>query len=84
MAGPQTPLIKGFLARLKFPQLFLLAAGLLVLDLFVPDFVPFMDEILLAIGTMILGSWEKKVEPEEEAKPPMKDVTPEGEAGPPS
>lgn len=75
MVGPQTPMIKGFLARLKFPQLFVLAAGLLVLDLLVPDFVPFLDEILLAIGTMVLGSWEKKVSPESSGKPPMKDVT---------
>ncbi len=75
MVGPQTPMIKGFLARLKFPQLFLLAAGLFVLDLFVPDFVPFIDEILLAIGAMILGSWEKKVAPDRSDKPPMKDVT---------
>ena len=79
MAAPQIPLIKGFLARLKFPQLFMVAAGLLVLDLIVPDFVPFMDEILLAIGTMILGSWEKKVTPESTDKPPMKDVTAAGD-----
>lgn len=76
MTGPQTPMIKGFLARLKFPQLFVLAASLLVLDLIVPDFVPFIDEILLAIGAMVLGSWEKKVAPESGAKPPIKDVTP--------
>jgi len=75
-------MIKGFLARLKFPQLFMLAAGLFVLDLFVPDFVPFLDEILLAIGTMVLGSWEKKVDVEDTEKPPMKDVTATGDNEP--
>ena len=84
MTGPQTPMIKGFLSRLKFPQLFLLAAGLFLFDLFVPDLVPFLDEILLAIGTMILGSWEKKVAPEETEKPPMKDVTTSGRDRPAS
>jgi hypothetical protein len=80
MTQPQTTLLKGFLGRLKFPQLFLLAAGLFLFDLIVPDFVPFIDEILLAIGTLILGSWEKKVVPE--SKPPMKDVTAVGDDGP--
>ena len=77
MTGPQTPLIKGFLGRLKFPQLFVLAVALFLFDLLVPDFLPFVDEILLAIGAMVLGSWEKKVEPTGD-KPPMKDVTTSG------
>ncbi len=82
MIQPQPKMLKGFLGRLKFPQLFLLAAGLFLLDLIVPDFVPFIDEILLAIGTLVLGSWEKKVAPE--SKPPMKDVTAAGHDGPAS
>jgi hypothetical protein len=75
MSSAQQSLVTGFLGRLKFPQLFLLAAALFLFDLFVPDFLPFVDEILLAIGTMILGSWQKKVD--SAAKPPMKDVTPD-------
>ena len=84
MVGPQTPVIKGFLARLKFPQLFLVAAALLVVDFFVPDPIPFLDEILLAVGTMILGSWEKKAAPASADKPPMKDVTAVGDDTPAS
>lgn len=75
MSTPQESLVTGFLGRLKFPQLFLLAAALFLFDLFIPDFLPFVDEILLAIGTVVLGSWQKKVK--SGPRPPMKDVTPE-------
>ena len=44
-----------FLAELATPRLFLLAAALLGLDLLIPDFVPFVDEILLAILTLIFA-----------------------------
>lgn len=47
--------IARFLARLATPRLFLLAATLLGLDLLIPDFVPFIDEILLAILTLIFA-----------------------------
>ncbi len=77
MTTPQTTLIRGFLGRLRFPQLFLLAAGLFLFDLIVPDFLPFIDEVLLAIGTLLLGSLEKKGADRQPDKPPMKDVTPE-------
>jgi Family of unknown function (DUF6116) len=48
-------IIARFLARLATPRLFLLAAALLGLDLVIPDFVPFIDEILLAILTLIFA-----------------------------
>lgn len=47
--------IARFLATLATPRLFLLAATLLGIDLVVPDFVPFLDEILLAILTLIFA-----------------------------
>lgn len=84
MTTPQSSLIQGFLARLRFPQLFMLAAGLFVLDLIVPDFFPFIDEILLAIGTLVLGSMQKTGEARPRDKPPIKDVTPAGDKKPPS
>lgn len=51
---PQT-FIARFLSRLATPRLFLLAAALLGIDLVVPDFVPFLDEIVLAILTLIFA-----------------------------
>jgi hypothetical protein len=48
-------LITRFLSRLATPRLFLLAATLLGIDLVVPDVVPFLDEIVLAILTLIFA-----------------------------
>ena len=52
--------------RLRFPQLFALTAGLFLLDLLVPDFLPFADEILLGLATILLGSLRRR--------PPSEDV----------
>ena len=43
--------------NLRFPTLFLLFAVLTVLDLLIPDFIPFVDEFGLALITFILGLW---------------------------
>jgi hypothetical protein len=48
-----------FLARLRYRTLFLVVAGLFALDLVVPDFVPFADEILLGIATIVLARLRK-------------------------
>ena len=53
-------LVTRFAARLRFPALFALTAGLFVLDLLVPDVIPFVDELLLALGTLVLGSLRRK------------------------
>jgi hypothetical protein len=59
MALPQNPIVKlvsRFAAKLRFPHLFLLTAGLFLLDLVIPDVIPFADELLLGLGTLLLGS----------------------------
>ena len=48
-------LITRFLSRLATPRLFLLAAVLLAIDLVVFDPVPLLDEVLLAILTLIFA-----------------------------
>jgi hypothetical protein len=53
-------LVTRFAAGLRFPALFALVAGLFVLDLLVPDLVPFADEILLALATLLVGSFRKR------------------------
>ncbi len=52
-------LITRYGSRLRFPQLFAITAALFAIDLVVPDIVPFADEVLLALGTLLLGSWQK-------------------------
>ncbi len=78
--GAGRALLGRFASKLRFPQLFALTATLFVLDLLIPDLIPFVDEILLALATILLGSWKDKRqfdEDEDEGEPPpMKDVTP--------
>lgn len=70
--------IQRFASRLRFPQLFFLVAGLFVFDLFFPDLIPAIDEILLGLLTLLLGSLRNKDEAPEgdDDRPPMKNVTP--------
>jgi hypothetical protein len=67
-----------FFERLRFPQLFTLAAILFGVDLLIPDLIPFADEILLGLMTTLFASWKNRVgDPAATApKPPEKDVTP--------
>jgi Family of unknown function (DUF6116) len=69
MANPLISPILGFLGRLSFPRLFVLAA----LDMVIPDFIPFIDELLLGIGTLLLASFRKRKTPEVQGqqKPPI-------------
>jgi hypothetical protein len=62
-------------SRLKFPQLLAITAVLLLIDVVVPDLVPFVDEILLAMLTALFALWREPVPPPL-AKPPEKNVTP--------
>ena len=60
--------LMGLLLRrmnLRFTTLFLLFDVLTVLDLLIPDFIPFVDEFGLALITFILGLWgdRRKVPP---------------------
>ena len=50
------------LSRLRFPILFVVAALLFVADLAFPDAIPFVDELLLGLGTALLGSWRRRRE----------------------
>ena len=48
-----------FLSRLRAAQLFIIVAVLFVVDLFIPDPVLFLDEILLGVMTLLLGRWKR-------------------------
>jgi len=53
------PVLK-WAGKLRFPKLFALAAAVFLVDLFVPDFIPFADEILLGLATLLLGSLRRR------------------------
>jgi len=46
--------------NLRFPGLFALLAAVFFFDLVIPDFLPFVDEIILAILTMIFALWRER------------------------
>ena len=68
-------------SRLRFPQLFGLLATLFVVDLVIPDLIPFVDEIMLFLLTALVGMLRERVPPiaaGPAAKPPERNVTPTG------
>ena len=69
-------LVTRFAAGLRFPTLFGLVAGLFVLDLVIPDLIPFADEILLGLGTLLLGSLRRRRGGAAPASPPQVPPTP--------
>ena len=78
--GPAAPFIQKTISRLKFPQAFAFFVALFLFDLIIPDFVPFIDEILLGLGAALFGMWRERVSAPSAApaaeKPPTKNVTP--------
>jgi Family of unknown function (DUF6116) len=59
------PILAGLLRRLnlRFPTLFVVFAILTVLDLALPDPIPLVDEIGLALLTLLLGLWRDRRPP---------------------
>ena len=62
----------------RFPQLLLLTLALLLADVLVLDVIPFIDEVLLALAALLLGSLRNRSSSEEAERPPAKDVTERG------
>ncbi len=60
MANPLLAPVMRWLGRLSYPRLFLLTGALFVADLFVPDMIPFADELLLGLGTLLLANWKNR------------------------
>ena len=80
--GPAAPFIDKTISRLKFPQAFAVFVALFLFYLVIPDFVPFIDEILLGLGAALFGMWRERVgvprpaSPPPASKPPIKNITP--------
>ena len=70
-------LLTTFFARLRYPWLFAVAAGLFLVDMLIPDLLPLADEILLAVVTVMLASRKVEREPEPADRSEIIDITPE-------
>ena len=53
-------LLLRYFSGLRFPWLFAVFVAILGIDLVVPDIIPFADELLLGIMTLLLGAWRKR------------------------
>jgi hypothetical protein len=75
--GPGSKFVERAATRLKFPQAFAVFLTLFLLDLVIPDFVPFIDEILLGLAAALFGMWRESAKtPPTSGAPPLKNVTP--------
>lgn len=71
MANPLLAPILGFFGKLSYPRLFALTAALFAVDIVVPDIVPFADELLLGLGTLLLANWKRRKDPPTPDKAPI-------------
>ncbi len=53
-------LILGLASRLRFPWLFAATVILFIVSLLVPDPLPMVDELLLALAALLFGAWRKR------------------------
>lgn len=81
-AGTPRQVVEKVATKLKFPQAFGVFLALFLLDLLIPDLIPFADEILLGLAAALFGMWRETSGPARPSapplatKPPEKNVTP--------
>lgn len=63
MASPLLLPLLNWARKLRYPTLFKITVALFAVTLFVPDPIPFVDEALLALGTLLLASWKHRKQP---------------------
>ena len=55
-----TGAILKFASRLRFPVLFFISLFVFLIDLVIPEPIPFVDEILLGLIALMLGTLKKR------------------------
>ena len=70
--SPLTALVNRLLPRMRYPYLFLVLGALFVVDLILPDPIPLVDEVLLAILTFIAATFTARRDGDDEPR----DITP--------
>lgn len=65
------------LEKLRSSHLVVIVGAIFLVDLAVPDLLPFIDEIVLGIATLLLARWRlRSFDEPDPVKPPPKNVTP--------
>ena len=57
-------------SRLRFPYLFFLTLILFIVNLFIPDMVPFADELIMGLVAAVLGSLKNRSSESNSQPPP--------------
>lgn len=60
MANPLLLPLLSWARKLRYPTLFKITGMLFALSVLVPDPLPFVDEILLGLGTLLLANWKDR------------------------
>lgn len=60
MANPASSTFLQWARGLRFPALFMITAGVLAVDLLLPDPLPFVDEVLFGLVTLMLANWKRR------------------------
>lgn len=63
--GGVAGIFRRWASSLRFPFVFLLMAVLFILNLLIPDVIPFVDEIIMGLVAILLANLRKKPEAEE-------------------
>ena len=63
MAGILAARFLEWAGRLRHPTLFKLTAILFVVNTLLPDPIPFIDEILLGLATLLFANWKNRGAP---------------------
>ncbi|MFW5926725.1 MAG: DUF6116 family protein [Wenzhouxiangella sp.] len=60
LAGKVLAPLRRFLERRRFPTLFVVLAALFAVNLFVPDPLPFVDELIMLVVAVIVGAFRRR------------------------
>ena len=66
MANPMLLPLLNWARKLRYPTLFKVTALVFAVNVFVPDMIPFVDEILLGLGTLLLANLKDRKGPDPE------------------
>lgn len=69
--------VRRFLERRRFPTLMVLGAALFIANLLVPDPLPFVDEALMLIATVLIGSVRSRKKSPRDSKDPRNPEDPQ-------
>lgn len=65
LRNPVVSRIERWASGLRFPRLLILTVAIFLADLVVPDFIPFVDELLLGLVALVLAGVRRRVRPPE-------------------